>query len=208
MKTRIVCGLLLLPFLALSTVAADATNNAGKLPKVLIIGDSISEGYTPVVKEKLKEIAEVSRPDENCQYSGYGLKKIKAWVGTEKWDVIHFNFGIWDVTRATPEEYRGNLSKIVTLLEGTGAKLVWASTTPLLPRTDKKFKDVIHFNSVAASVMQAHKIPIDDLYNLVMPNVKTWQKEDGTHYVPVGYDQLGKQVADTIQKTLTAPKPK
>ena len=208
MKMRIVCGLFLLPFLALPAVAADATNTAANLPKVLIIGDSISEGYTPVVKVLLREVADVSHPSENCQFTTYGLKQIKTWLGTEKWDVIHFNFGIWDVARITPEVYRENLTKIVTILKGTGAKLIWASTTPLLPKTDKRFKDVIQFNLVAAKVMQAHNIQIDDLHKFVLPNVKAWQKDDGCHFDAVGSEQLGKQVADTIQKALSSPKPK
>src|SRR6187397_2557317 len=66
------------------------------LPKVLILGDSISLGYTPLVKKNLAGRAEVLRPGENCQHTANGLAKIGAWLGNTKWDVIHFNFGIWD----------------------------------------------------------------------------------------------------------------
>ena len=69
---------------------------ASILPQVLIIGDSISIGYTEPVRENLKGSAEVFRPPVNCQHTGYGLSQIKTWLGTGKWDVIHFNFGIWD----------------------------------------------------------------------------------------------------------------
>ena len=67
-----------------------------KLPDVLILGDSISLGYTPQVKAKLKGVANVSRPACNCGPSEFYLKWMKDWVGTNRWRVIHVNFGIWD----------------------------------------------------------------------------------------------------------------
>lgn len=74
-----------------ATVAAKAD-----LPNVLILGDSISLGYTPFVRNRLKGLANVSRPSENCGPSQFYLKKMKTWVGAKHWDVIHVNFGIWD----------------------------------------------------------------------------------------------------------------
>ena len=67
-----------------------------KLPDVLILGDSISLGYTPQVKARLKGVANVSRPACNCGPSEFYLKGMKDWVGTNRWRVIHVNFGIWD----------------------------------------------------------------------------------------------------------------
>jgi len=66
------------------------------LPRLFILGDSISLGYTPIVKEKLKDLVDVSRPNCNCGPSEFYLKRMKSWVGTNHWDVIHVNFGIWD----------------------------------------------------------------------------------------------------------------
>src|SRR5690242_7520015 len=67
------------------------------LPRVLIIGDSISIGYTPYVKEMLAGEADVDRPAENCQGTKNGIGKIDQWLGDTKWDVIHFNFGLHDL---------------------------------------------------------------------------------------------------------------
>ena len=106
-----------------------------KLPRVLIIGDSISMGYTEPVRKQLQGKAEVFRPKENCQHTAYGLSRIKAWLGNEKWDVIHFNWGIWDThmltaqgalvrdeskgdlhIRHTPEKYKENLTELVKIM--------------------------------------------------------------------------------------------
>ncbi len=69
------------------------------LPRVLILGDSISLGYTPLVQKKLEGRAFVTRPPCNCGPSEFYLKergKIDNWLGNSSWDVIHVNFGIWD----------------------------------------------------------------------------------------------------------------
>jgi hypothetical protein len=124
-----------------------------KLPNVLIIGDSISIGYTRAVREKLTGRANVYRPmngkgPDNCGDTTIGLNKIDGWLGKQKWDVIHFNWGLWDLcyrdpkakeqgnrNKATgkistqPADYEKNLERLVKRLEATGAKLIWANTT-------------------------------------------------------------------------------
>ena len=66
------------------------------LARVLIIGDSISIGYTPLVRGLLKDEANVHRPTTNCRWSEHGATELPKWIGLGKWDVIHFNFGLWD----------------------------------------------------------------------------------------------------------------
>ena len=66
------------------------------LPRVLLIGDSISIGYTLPVRELLKGKANLHRPPTNCSSTASGLKNLDAWLGQGKWDVIHFNFGLHD----------------------------------------------------------------------------------------------------------------
>jgi hypothetical protein len=194
-----------------------------KLPRVLIIGDSISMGYTEPVKKKLEGIAEVTRPKENCQHTAHGLKRIDAWLGDGKWDVIHFNWGIWDThmlddkgaivrdetnpksplhIRHTPEQYRENLVKLLAALEKTNATLVWASTTPIMYRTGKRFDDIKTINAVAADLMKEHKIVIDDLYEYTLPHAKEWQIADKVHFNPVGNENLAKQVSESILAAL------
>jgi acyl-CoA thioesterase-1 len=46
------------------------------LPKVLIIGDSISIGYFKPLQEQLKDIAVVTHNEGNAQHTAYGLKKL------------------------------------------------------------------------------------------------------------------------------------
>ena len=72
------------------------------LPRVLIIGDSISIGYTLPVREMLKGVANVHRPPVNCASTKHGINGIEDWVGNKKWDVIHFNWGLHDLKYMGP----------------------------------------------------------------------------------------------------------
>src|SRR5579862_4173351 len=69
---------------------------------VYIIGDSISIGYTPEVTRRLEGKATVVHNPDNAQYSSWVLRHLKNWLGDTKWDVIHFNCGIWDLHHLKP----------------------------------------------------------------------------------------------------------
>src|SRR5688572_30198710 len=77
---------------ALATVVDDP-----RLPRVLIIGDSISVGYTVPTRELLKGVANVHRIPENSLDTKNGVARVKTWLGVKKWDVIHFNWGLHDI---------------------------------------------------------------------------------------------------------------
>ena len=58
------------------------------LPKVLVLGDSISMGYTPFLKRQLMGVADVRRPRCNCGATQFYLRErggMKDWVGTNRW---------------------------------------------------------------------------------------------------------------------------
>lgn len=188
-----------------------------KLPRVLIIGDSISLGYTEPVKKQLEGKAFVTRPGTNCQHTGFGLANIEKWLGKEKWDVIHFNWGIWDThmlnaaggperdeskpglrLRHTPEQYRENLTKLVAVMEKTGAKLIFATTTPIMSRKGERFDAIKNYNTVALEVMKKHSVGINDLYEYTLPNAKEWQGGDRVHFNATGNQKLAERVSASI----------
>jgi lysophospholipase L1-like esterase len=179
-----------------------------KLPRVLLIGDSVSRGYTMAVRKALAGKANVHRAPENCGPTANGLKKLDMWLGDGKWDVIHFNFGIHD--RLTPSaQYEERLEKIVARLRQTGAKLVWASTTPI-PKDEAKKQtpeSVVERNAVAARVMQKHDIAVDDLFAFITPHLATAQNPHDVHFNAKGYDLLGGQVAEAVLAGLKTNSP-
>src|SRR5687768_13473590 len=60
------------------------------LPRVLLIGDSISIGYTLPTRTRLQGKANVHRIPVNGGPTIRGLESLDQWLGTAKWDVIHF----------------------------------------------------------------------------------------------------------------------
>src|SRR4051794_19609114 len=93
--------LALLAALALLALASTPHAQEKKLPRVLIIGDSISIGYTGPTQKLLAGKANVQRIPENGGPTSNGVAKIKQWLGEEKWDVIHFNWGLHDLKLGT-----------------------------------------------------------------------------------------------------------
>lgn len=135
--------------------AWDFVRDDPKLPRVLLIGDSVSRGYTQAVRKAMAGKANVHRAPANCGPTATGVKKIDVWLGDGKWDVIHFNFGIHD--RATPiADYTQRLEQLIERMKKTGAKIVWASTTPIPdnPAVKQTAASIVERNQVAAEIMK------------------------------------------------------
>ncbi|MDD4872354.1 MAG: SGNH/GDSL hydrolase family protein [Kiritimatiellae bacterium] len=183
--------------------AWDFVQDDPKLPRVLLIGDSVSRGYTQAVRKAMAGKANVHRAPANCGPTSTGLKKIDVWLGDGKWDVIHFNFGIHD--RATPiADYTQRLELLIERMKKTGAKIIWASTTPIPdnPATKQTAASIIERNQVAAEIIKKHGVVIDDLFTFITPHLAKVQNPNDVHFNGEGYDLLGKQVAESITAVL------
>jgi hypothetical protein len=171
------------------------------LPRVLLIGDSISRAYTLDVRKALAGKANVHRAPANCGPTDTGLKCFDVWLGTGRWDVIHVNFGIHD-RRKTPEQYAANLEKVVERLKQTGARLVWARTTPFRDKDSTVEDGSVALNETADAVMKKHGIPLNDLHAAILPSVATARGEDGTHFNADGVRILAARVVKCLEPML------
>ncbi len=187
--------------------AWDFVKDDPALPRVLLIGDSVSRGYTAAVRKALGGKANVHRAPANCGPTASGIKNIDAWLtdhpGGGKWDVIHFNFGIHD--RGTPvADYTARLEQLVQRMKQTGAKLVWASTTPIPDNPEQKqtAASIVERNAAAAEVMQKHGVAIDDLFGFITPRLAEAQRPKDVHFKDEGYELLGQKVAESITDAL------
>jgi len=193
------------------------------LPRVLLIGDSISIGYTVAVRRALKGMANVHRPLENCRSTVKGVESLERWVGVGKWDVIHFNFGLHDSVRVKDElvvpldRYEANLRSIAARLKATGARLIWATTTPVplvtsVPNEDMRYldeeiqgywpEDIAEYNRAAGKVMSEYGVETVDLYSYILPMQASVQLRDDIHFTKAGYAALAGQVARAIREEL------
>lgn len=202
------------------------------LPNVLILGDSISIGYTRPVRKLLEGKANVFRPHtadgnkpENCSGTTKGVAAVDRWLGDRKWDVIHFNFGLHDLKhvtepggnqvsrkasdplQATVDQYAANLEKIVERLEKTGATLIFATTTPVPPGTSGVLREPESppkYNAVAKQIMKEHGIEVNDLFAFCEPRLSDIQRSKNVHFTDQGSQALAEQVSAAIQKALSA----
>jgi lysophospholipase L1-like esterase len=182
-----------------------------KLPRVLLIGDSISIGYTTPTRKLLAGKANVHRIAENGGPTTNGIAKLQRWLGAGKWDVVHFNWGLHDIKLDTGKHqvpidaYEMNLRALVKTMKATRAKLIWASTTPvpegkLSPRRSND--DVIAYNAVAKRIMQEQGIEINDLYAFALPRLKEIQRPVNVHFTDPGSAALAGEVAKAIATAL------
>lgn len=196
------------------------------LPRVLLIGDSISIGYTVAVQELMAGKANVHRPLTNCGPTTNGLAKIDEWLKTggedKSWDVIHFNWGLHDLKYMGPkgenlsdpdaatsapqvsqEDYRKNLISLVETLKGTGATLIFRNTTPVPEGARGRVAgDSVIYNAIAAEVMEAADVQIHDLYSFAKEREAEIQKKADVHYTPEGSAVLAGDVVRVISAAL------
>ena len=192
------------------------------LPRVLLLGDSISMGYTLPTRARLAGKANVHRPAENCSDSGKGVRTIDKWLGTGKWDVIHFNFGLHDVKYldeqgalvppeigkqvASVADYEKNLRALVARLKQTGAKLIFATTTPVpAGSAGRVHLSELPYNAAAVRVMKENGVAVDDLHSFVTARQEKIQLPKNVHFTKEGYEQLADTVVANISTLLAQP---
>ena len=189
-----------------------------KLPRILLLGDSIRMSYQATVAKILSGRADVVGPADNCQFSTYTLESIDRWVselGVP--DVVHWNNGIHDAGHnpvRTPvqiplETYGKNLELILSRLKEMTPNVIWATSTPVHP--DRPFRDdqwgwrneeIDQYNSVATELMNKRSISINDLHSLVAADPGLYLSEDQLHLSSEGIEKCAEAAAKAISAHL------
>lgn len=186
----------------------------------LIIGDSVSIGYTPWIAKLLGDGYQVQHApwdhkDGGALDSKYGRQCLSLFLMTvmmepTTYDVIIFNFGLHDVNYngewpeeyTSPADYAENIGEIKSILISTGAKVGYVLTTPV-PYNVSINNLVLQYNDIATNLMnQQPAIPIADLYTWVVEacgdppydNCKIAAKQPSPHYSPQGYQYLAQRL--------------
>jgi hypothetical protein len=231
MKHSLVCaGWLLICSLVSCTQFQRA--EATEPPRVLLLGDSISIGYTPFVRELLNGHAVVIRPmsndgarAENCAGTTRGMDHVDRWLktGGGNFDVIHFNFGLHDLKRvkadsgansddkadpqqADLETYSDQLRSITLKLLGSGAQLCFATTTPVPEggvRPHRDPQDVFDYNAAAVQLMQSLGVTVNDLCSFSQALPAGSQLPVNVHFSKAGSRDLAGGVASAILEMIS-----
>jgi lysophospholipase L1-like esterase len=191
---------------------------ADKEKNVLIIGDSISIGYTPFVAKALAPDILVTHNPGNGGSTRRGVDSLDVWLKNKQWDMITFNFGLHDMlyrdaqnkndaingkVAVSLDEYRNNLVSIVNRLKKSTKVLLFVNTTVVPENSSgRKVEDPARYNEVAREVMKNNNIPVIDLYSASQVIHPKTSKPGNVHYSPEGYELLAAELVKSIKEVL------
>jgi len=184
-----------------------------KLPRVLLIGDSILNGYHAKAAELLRGKVDLD-VWVTPKHIGSGdlPKDLQAIFAEHTYDLILFNdIGLhaWTPGRIPEGQYepltRAHLANLRKF--APKAKLIFATTTPMTTKTrpigfDPEFNSlIIERNKIAVKVMQENQVPVADYYGILAPKLEL-AAGDRFHWTKPAYDLLAECAATRIAKTL------
>jgi hypothetical protein len=184
--------------------------NKTNLPRVLLIGDSITRDYYSEVEKRLAGKAYVGRLSSAAFVVDPALRQqIQMVLSQYQFDVIHFNNGMhgWHYSEA---DYGQALPALIATIRSNApqARLIWANTTPLRdgkgangdPQAEYSDERVAARNQIAGEIMAAQKIPVNDLFTPMLGHPAFYQ--DNVHFNGQGVQVQAAKVAEAVEKEL------
>jgi lysophospholipase L1-like esterase len=149
--------------------------SSSALPSVIAIGDSVSEGYEPVLAAALAASAFVQHSPHSdgggADDVAHGLDCQENFLRTAtyqeaNWTAITFNFGLHNLDNSSAAEsaYEAALTNFTARLLRTGSRLLYISTTPQMQQQWYGNNAVTDLNAIAKRVTAAAGVPYADLY--------------------------------------------
>ncbi len=184
--------------------------------KIMLLGDSIRQGYQQATADLFKDTAEVWGPEENCRFSAYIITELDNYLAKcPDPDLIMWNSGLWDVTHyhnadsclIPLDRYVHYHIKIAERLSRVGAKMVFALTTPV---NDEKCRStsnaaIAEYNEAVKQALLdcPYDVEIFDLFSVVNADKDAYICEDGIHLTEAGVAAVAKANYDYIKPLLT-----
>ena len=194
------------------------------MKNILLLGDSIRQNYQEYVKQELRGAANVYFTNDNGRFCQFTLRYLHEWIralsndGRIKFDVIHFNCGLWDILRLSNEDmpftneaqYADFLERIVKRIQYLcpDARIIFALTTeviepgfePGISLGERRNKDIRRYNEIAQKVCTRLQIEIDDLWT-VSRELPKEAHSDLVHFeTALGMRALGSRVVQCLEK--------
>jgi len=183
------------------------------LPRVLMIGDSITRGYFGGVEKALAGKANCARlTTSRCICDPVFFDELTMVLRQYPFTVIHFNNGLhgWGYTE---DQYRQAFPKLLAAMEkyNPNAKLIWTTTTPVrqrsaLEKLDERTDRVRQRNKIAAQFVSQAGLAMDDLFALTIDHPE-YHSGDGVHFNNEGKRAQVQQVARSIAEYLPGNAP-
>lgn len=187
--------------------------NRQDLPRILLIGDSITRAYGPGVETRLSGAAYVGRMATSKSLGDPALlEQVSLVLREQRFDIIHFNNGLHG-HEYTEGEYQAAFPELLATMRkyAPASRLVWASSTDVREKDDlgraAPFNArVIERNRIAAGIASKEGIEVDDLYSLVKDHPE-WHAKDGVHFNQEGVKAQATQVSAALKEALAKMRP-
>lgn len=180
----------------------EKTNNKD-LPRILLLGDSITEGYYPVVRDMLKGKAYVDYLATSYSIdTSFYQHSIENFVKDSTYDVVHFNHGLHG-SHMTQDVYKRCLEKVICEIN-IYAPVILTTTTSVLDENmlteQKTWKGKIkERNSAVYEIAEKYNLFVDDLHSVSEKISLEKRNKDGVHFQIEGYNLLANSVVESIQ---------
>ncbi|MFM8497357.1 MAG: SGNH/GDSL hydrolase family protein [Planctomycetia bacterium] len=196
-----------------------ATIKEAARPRVLLVGDSILSGYMAHVIKALEGRAYVDAwVNPYCQSTHLNETVLPDVLANGPYDVVHFNMGLhgWPEGRIKPGTFSPLTKRYVQVIKEKlpHARIIWASSTPVLLEGDEKRLDpvinanILEQNRMAAEVMAEENVPVSDFYSLLADKLELARGgKDKFHWTAPAYAILGEACTESVLEALPQPKP-
>ncbi len=179
-----------------------ATKN--NLPRILLIGDSITEGYSTIVREILSGQCYVDYfATSYAVDSKIYQTLVSAFINDNTYEIIHYNHGLHGKNMSAKNYLEG----VKKCLNNIKCKIILALTTEVLNEdnigVDETWKDKIkERNEALKNISIEYGCSITDLYTLSKKISSEFREKDGVHFTKNGYKLLAEQVVKNIKENL------
>lgn len=170
-------------------------------PHVLMIGDSICNGYRDALSVKLQDEFQVDKlaTSRSLDQKLY-FDQLNMALSEVKYDIIIFNFGLHGFHINGDDYYKG-MDKLAKVLKAACPKVYCLETTPLYYENEKDLiennKIVVERNSIAKKIADKNKIGLIKWYDMWY-NKPQFRSSDPYHYNEQGQNLQGEFLAGQI----------
>ena len=172
------------------------------LPRVLLVGDSITRAYQEKVRKLLdgKFYVDYIATSYSVDQKFY-VELVKDFAADSDYAVIHFNHGLHGL-HMTDKVYGEGVEKLLAEI-GKNRKVILANSTLVKEENNERIDYrttgiVLRRNRVIEIIAQRNGYKLNDLYSVSANIPNEYRSPDGTHYEDKGSERLAEAVAKSV----------
>ena len=185
---------------------SDNTNNHD-LPRVLLIGDSITHGYQEIVREALKGVCYVDYVATSYTLnSAFFFKLVINYLKNNEYDIVQINQGLHGFSMSK-KTYKEKLEKLINKISASCKTIILVESTLVKNKGNKSLnnrwgKKIDERNEAVNEIAKERSLTVNHLYEASENIPNDLRNEDGIHYLYGGYQILAHEVVSVVKSKL------